>query len=140
MPHRSRKKFDSVVAFDEEPVIVTAQNYPEIADKSGTPETMIVFEHGCPHRRQLEAWYENREDLPDRTLELGSYHAILGCVLAGMGAALVPKSVLASFAEASRLRLYPLPSGQDKLSTLLIWRKGARSSKIDGLVDILNSV
>ena len=131
-------KFDFVVAFDEEPVIVTAQNYPEITDTEGTPKTMIVFEHGCPHRRQLEAWYEERDELPDRTLELGSYHAMLGCVLAGMGAALVPKSVLASFAEAHRLRIYDLPPGQDRLPTLLTWRKGARSSKIDGLVEILN--
>jgi DNA-binding transcriptional LysR family regulator len=63
---------------------------------------MIVSEHGCPHRKRLEAWYERRGAWPERTIELGSYHAMLGCVIAGMGAALLPRSVLAIIAGPSR--------------------------------------
>ena len=135
----AQAKFDSLVAFDEEPVIVTSKDHPAI-DKAGpVPKTMIVFEHGCPHRRRLEQWYAAREELPERTVELGSYHAMLGSVLAGMGAALVPRSVISTFPEKKRLRINALPDGENRLRTMLIWRKGAASPKIDALAEILSA-
>ena len=81
-------QFDSIVVFREEPVIVAAKSYPKLAPKQ-VPKCVIVFEHGCPHRRRLEAWCEALGQLPERVIELGYYHAMLGCVLAGMGAALL---------------------------------------------------
>jgi len=130
-------RFDSVVAFVEEPVIVTSRDQPPIGDDGAVPETMLVFEHGCPHRRRLEAWYAERDQIPTRTIELGSYHALLGCVMAGMGAALVPRSVLSSFPERKRLRVTRLPEGQDQLKTLMIWPKGVKSPVIDALSGLL---
>ena len=130
-------RFDSMVAFEEEPVIVTSQAYPPIGGTGKLPGTMIVFEHGCPHRRRLEEWYALQDEMPERTIELGSYHAMLGCVLTGMGAALVPKSVIATFPESARLRINTLPDGQNLIRTLLIWSRNVRSRKIDGLRRIL---
>jgi len=135
----AQAKFDSLVAFDEEPVIVTSKDYPAIGQAGPVPHTMIVFEHGCPHRRRLEQWYAARQELPERTVELGSYHAMLGSVLAGMGAALVPRSVISTFPEKKRLRINELPDGENQLRTLLIWRKGASSPKIDALAQILSA-
>jgi len=132
-------RIDAVVAFEEEPVIVTAADHPPIDHKGAAPKTMIVFEHGCPHRRCLEAWYADRGEMPERVVELRSYHAMLGCVLAGMGAALLPKSVLDSFPESRRLRIWPLPPGNDRLRTLLVWRKGTTSSKVNGLADVIRA-
>jgi len=132
-------RFESIVAFDEEPVIVTAADHPPIDRRGGAPKTMIVFEHGCPHRRCLEAWYADRGEMPERVVELRSYHGMLGCVLAGMGAALLPKSVLDTFPESRRLRIWPLPPGDDRLRTLLVWRKGTTSSKVDALAEIIRS-
>ncbi|WP_422040970.1 LysR substrate-binding domain-containing protein [Roseibium sp.] len=130
-------RFDSIVAFEEEPVIVTSTEHPPIDRKGSVPGTMIVFEHGCPHRRRLEEWYALRDEMPERTIELGSYHAMLGCVLTGMGAALVPKSVIATFPESRRLRINTLPDGQNRIRTLLIWPRNSRSPKIEGLRRIL---
>lgn len=132
-------KFDTLVAFEEEPVIVTGADHPPIRPKGPVPKTMIVFEHGCPHRRRLEDWYAGRRETPERTVELRSYHAMLGCVLAGMGAALLPKSVLESFPESKRLRIYPLPRGKDRIRTLLIWRKGVVSPNVQVLAEVLLS-
>ncbi len=131
-------RFDSIIAFDEEPVIVTLQDHPPIDNPGGTPETVIVFEHGCPHRRRLEAWYEGRKEVPARTIELASYHAMLGCVLAGMGAALLPLSVLATFPETHRLKVHHLPQGEDRLRTLLIWRRGMALPNVKALSQILS--
>lgn len=103
------------------------------------PATIIVFEHGCPHRQRLETWYAARKEVPRRTIELRSYHAMLGCVLAGMGVALLPRSVLKTFPESKRLRVHPLADGQYRLRTLLIWRKGLTSPKVTALADSLTS-
>jgi DNA-binding transcriptional LysR family regulator len=131
---------DTMVAFEEEPVLVTSAAHPPMDPAAGqVPKTMIVFEHGCPHRRRLEAWYASRCEMPERTIELGSYHAMLGCVLAGMGAALLPRSVLDTFPESRRLHVHALPQGEDRLRTLLIWRKGVSSPKIDALARILGA-
>ncbi|WP_195820760.1 LysR family transcriptional regulator [Roseobacter sp. MH60115] len=133
----AEKRFDHIAAFEESPVIVTSEAHPPIGGDHGCPRTVLVFEHGCPHRKLLEQWYAQQKDTPERTIEMGSYHAMLGCVLASMGAALVPKSVLSTFSEAGRLRLTPLPKGSDKLRTLLIWRKGVSSPTIAALRNVI---
>ncbi|MEM7749111.1 MAG: LysR substrate-binding domain-containing protein, partial [Pseudomonadota bacterium] len=69
---------------------------------------------------------------------LGSYHAMLGSVLAGMGAALVPRSVISTFPEKKRLRINNLPEGENLIRTMLIWRKGTSSPKISALAKILS--
>lgn len=130
-------KFESIVAFEEEPVVVTGGGYPPIKTGGDMPKTMLVFEQGCPHRRRLEDWYARHGEFPERVLELGSYHAMLGCVLAGMGAALLPRSILDTFPESKRLTVYPLKGEVDRLRTLLIWRKDAASPKVRALAEIL---
>ena len=135
--------FEKIAVFEEEPVIVSAAGTPAIGQgknkgkKQYFPRTIIAFEHGCPHRKRLEDWYALREQMPERTIELGSYHAMLGCVAAGMGVALLPKSVLTTFPESKRLRIHRLPPGENRADTYLIWRKGAGSPKIQALRDLL---
>jgi len=52
--------------------------------------------------------------MPSRTVEMSSYHAILGCAGAGMGISLMPSSVLGACPEAKRLSVHALPPGQDR--------------------------
>ena len=135
----AERRFESITAFVETPVIVTSQSHAPIGDEHGCPRTVLVFEHGCPHRKLLEQWYARQKDTPERTIEMGSYHAMLGCVLAGMGAALVPQSVLGTFSNADRLRITRLPKGSDKLRTLLVWPKGVLSPKVTALRSVVAS-
>jgi DNA-binding transcriptional LysR family regulator len=125
--------FEKAAAFDEELVIVAPAGHPAIGGKDAVPRTMIAFEHGCPHRKRLEEWYAARGAMPERVIELGSYHAMLGCIVAGMGAALLPKSVLSTFPESRRLSVHVLPAGENRAATVLIWRKGAASPKVQAL-------
>jgi DNA-binding transcriptional LysR family regulator len=118
-------------------VIVSAAGLAAIDKKDNFPRTMIAFEPGCPHRKRLEDWYALRGQMPERTIELGSYHAMLGCVVAGMGVALLPKSVLTTFPESKRLRVHRLPPGENRADTHLIWRKGAGSPKVQALKELL---
>jgi DNA-binding transcriptional LysR family regulator len=129
--------FEKTFAFDEELVIVAAANHPPIGKKGGLPRTIIVFEHGCPHRKRLEDWYASRREMPERTIELASYHAMLGCVVAGMGIALIPRSVLTTFPERKRLSIHLLARAENRAQTVLICRKGAGSANVKALQEIL---
>lgn len=127
------KRFDQMTAFTETPVLVTSDTHAPIGGKNGCPRTVLVFEHGCPHRKLLEQWFAQQKDVPERTIQMGSYHAMLGCVLAGMGAALVPHSVIDTFPPARRLQITHLPEGSNTLRTLLAWPKGKLSPNVAAL-------
>jgi DNA-binding transcriptional LysR family regulator len=129
--------FEKSFAFDEELVIVAPANHPPIGRKGRLPRSVLVFEHGCPHRKRLEDFYAGRQEMPERTIELASYHAILGCVVAGMGISLIPKSVLTTFPERKRLSVHTLPKKENCAQTVLIWRKGAGSANVRALSEIL---
>ncbi len=131
--------FEKVSVFDEEAVIVSSAAQPHLDRDGDVPRTMIAFEHGCPHRKRLEIWYEQRGQMPERTIELGSYHAMLGCVAAGMGIALLPRSVLATFPENMRLKVHKLPPDERRVETVMIWRKGAGSPNIMALEKLLSA-
>ncbi len=130
--------FDKTFAFTEELVIVSAASQPPIRKKGPFPASILAFEHGCPYRKRLENFYASRGEMPGRTVELGSYHAMLGCVVAGMGVALLPRSVLTTFPESRRIALHRLPPGENRADIVLIWRKGASSPNIDALRQILS--
>ena len=123
--------------YEEETVVVTSMEHPPIDRRHGLPETVIVFEDGCPHRRLLEGWYRDRNAAPSRTIELGSYHAMLSCVIAGMGAALLPKAVLATFPCSEQLTVHKLPKDRNHLTTWLVWRKGAETPNLEAFQEVL---
>jgi DNA-binding transcriptional LysR family regulator len=131
--------FEKAFAFDEELVIVAPADHPPIGKNGSLPRTVLVFEHGCPHRKRLEDWYASRHEMPERTIELTSYHAMLGCVVAGMGISLLPKSVLTTFPERKRLSVHHLARNENCAQTVLIWRKGAGSANVRALEEMLRS-
>lgn len=131
--------FEKALAFEEELVLVAAADHPPITPDSDPPSTIIVFENGCPHRKRLEDWYAKRGCMPEQAVQLSSYHAMLGCVVVGMGIALLPRSVLTTFPEHKRISVHPLPTGEDTAETVLIWRRGAISPNIIALIEILSA-
>ncbi len=130
--------FEKLPVYEEELVLVAALDHPAITDAGeGAPRTLLAFEVGCPHRKRLEDWYASFGEMPDRIIEMGSYHAMLGCVVAGMGISLLPRAVLEAFPARDKLSVHDLPIGQDKSETVLIWRKGNQSPNISALVEVL---
>ena len=131
-------RLERVAVYVEELVIVgPASQAPLGGRRNPPPDAIVAFEQGCPHRARLEQWYARRDSMPAQTVEISSYHAILGCVAVGMGIALVPRSVLATFPQRERLSTHALPRGEDRLAIDLVWCKGARSSKIAALIGFL---
>jgi DNA-binding transcriptional LysR family regulator len=130
--------FEKVPIYDEEMVIVAAANHPPIkSPRDAKPRTVLAFEAGCSYRQRLEDWFAHHGEMPDRIVEISSYHAMLGCAVAGMGISLLPRNVLTTFPDAKLLSVHALPPGLDHVQTVLIWRKGTLSPKVRALMDIL---
>lgn len=128
--------FDQLTAYVEDLVIVTAKNVPLDGPPGSPSRVMLAFEHGCAHRVRLENWFADRGVIPERVIEMGSYHAIMGCASVGMGVALLPAAVLESMPVAETLQLHPLPEGRNRARTLLAWRKGVTPPNVDALVSL----
>jgi DNA-binding transcriptional LysR family regulator len=130
--------FEKLPAFEEEMVIVAAANHPPIkSPRDAVSRTVLVFEKGCPYRRKLEDWFALKGEMPERMIEMSSYHAILGCAVVGMGISMLPRAVLGTFPDRKCLSVHELPAKVNKETTWLVWRKGARSPKLNALIDIL---
>jgi DNA-binding transcriptional LysR family regulator len=130
-------QFEKAPAFIEELVIVAAAGHPPIGKSGSIPRTIIAFEQGCAYRKRLEEWYAARGAMPEHAIELNSYHSMLGCVVARMGIALLPKSVLATFSANAEISVHHLTAKESRVATVLIWRKGARSPKTEAFGRIL---
>jgi DNA-binding transcriptional LysR family regulator len=71
-------------------------------------------------------------------LELGSYHAIIACVAAGTGVALVPESVLDAMPQTP-IRKHALPKALADMRTPLVWRDGEISPPVLALRTLVAS-
>lgn len=99
--------------------------------------TLLAFEPDCPHRQRLEAWCARSQVAPERIIELGSYHAILGCCIAGMGVALLPAAVLDTYTERGRLSEHSLGGSLRSVRTMLISRRDTVQPKVAALARLL---
>ena len=99
--------------------------------------TVELLHPGCPHRLRLEDWLAQSKVVPERHIEMGSYHAILGCAIVGMGIALMPKSVLDAYGERARLRVHKLGGRFHSVRTLLVWRADSPQPKVTALAEAL---
>jgi DNA-binding transcriptional LysR family regulator len=130
--------FDKELAYDEELVIVAPLGHPPIRKpRDAKPKTMLAFEHGCPYRLRMEQWFAIAGEVPEKIVEMTSWHAILGCTAAGMGFSVLPRMVLSSFPQQQFFSVHPLPSGLGRAPTMIIWRKGATSPNVRALRDVL---
>jgi len=119
-------EFDWHEAFREELVLIAPKH------RSPVPDTLVTFSSGCAYREAALAWArEHGRDLAP-AVEIGSYHALVACVSAGMGVGLVPRSVLER-SDASAVRVRRLGRPYDRQTTWLVTRADSRSSAIAAL-------
>jgi len=125
---------DSMPAFDEELIVVAPRSHGRIRQaRDVRADTLIVFPNGCAYRRRLQAWLATDGIVPDRVLELGSYHAIVACIASGTGIAIVPRSVLQTVPRRAGVVAYRLSPEVSTSTTVLAWRMGECSSPLQAL-------
>jgi DNA-binding transcriptional LysR family regulator len=125
--------------FEEELVLITAKDAPEVtraAQLAGA--TLIAFANGCSYRKRLEEWLGAAAVMPARTLEFGSYQAMIACVAAGTGFAMVPRSLLLALRAAGDVRQHELPARVRRNHTHLVWN-GAPSTALMRLQELLTA-
>jgi DNA-binding transcriptional LysR family regulator len=132
---------EALVAFDEELVVAASRAHPAIERVQDVrTDTIISFPAGCAYRRLLQAWLATGQVVPEKVLELSSYHAIVACVASGTGVALVPRSVLETVRVSDSIAVYPVPAQYGRLQTYLVWRQGEISPALQALrAEILTS-
>ena len=117
-------------AFTETLVLISPRDF-KLSERPHVP--ILAFAAGCSYRRRLEAWLATQRIAPERVMEYGSYHAMVACVAAGGGIALVPRSVLSLMKAQAEIRLRSLPAETALAKTHLVWRAGHRSSALAAL-------
>jgi DNA-binding transcriptional LysR family regulator len=131
--------FEKIAIYEEELVIIAGAGHPAIkSPRDARPQTVLAFESGCSYRQRLEDWFAHHGEMPERIVEITSYHAMLGCAVAGMGISLMPRSVLTTFPDAKLLSVHSLPPALARAQISLFWRKGMLSPKVRALSEILS--
>ncbi len=129
---------NALPVFDEELVLISGKESQPVShpDDLG-PCTLIAFASGCSYRKLLEDWIGRAKVMPGRILEFASYQAIIACVAAGTGVAIVPRSVLMTLRSSIDVRQHELPERLRKNRTHLIWH-GTASAALNGLLAMLD--
>lgn len=131
--------FFSTPLYPEELMITVPRGHGRVKSPDDLAvETLIVFEQGCAYRRRAEQWFASgaiKGRRPSRILELGSYHAMLACVAAGVGVAFVPRSILNMHGQQN-FSTYSLGK-EGRIMTYLICRRDQQTTVFDALRSLL---
>ncbi len=126
--------------FRERLMVISSLDHEPIRNaRDAEGQSLIAFPDGCAYRRVLQRWLRRDSLTTSRVLELSSYHAIVACVAAGAGIALMPEAVLDAM-PLTRVRRNPIPRSQSEIVTPLIWRKGEISPPVLALRTLMASV
>lgn len=112
---------NSLFTQDEELVLVSRHPLPSLYSLNDM--NLLAFSSGCAYRHTLEMLLTKEGVFPKRILEFGTIEAIIGCVKAGMGVAVMMKSIVSNHDHS--LTLTPLPEPYRKVPTFFITRKDA---------------
>jgi DNA-binding transcriptional LysR family regulator len=131
---------NSLAVFEEELVLITARSVAAVRGPADLADaTLIAFAQGCSYRRLLEQWLGKSGALPLRSLEFSSYQAMIACVAAGTGFAIVPLSVLKALRATADVRQHALPERIRSNQTHLVWH-GTPSVALARLIEMLKPV
>jgi DNA-binding transcriptional LysR family regulator len=133
----TRGVLEAKKVFEEELVLITGSDVKAVrraADLAGM--TLIAFANGCSYRKRLEDWLGAAGVMPARTLEFASYQAMIACVAAGTGFAVVPRSLLATLKSAQDVRQHELPARIRRNHTHLVWN-GVASTSLQRLLELV---
>jgi DNA-binding transcriptional LysR family regulator len=134
------RSLDHVEVFSERLILISSPDHPPIKhprDVEGT--SIIAFPEGCAYRRVLQRWLGRDSLAPLRVLDLSSYHAIVACVTAGAGIALLPEAVLDTMSHVN-VRRHAIAKAQAKITTPLVWRRGELSASVLALRTLVASL
>ncbi|WP_201005527.1 LysR family transcriptional regulator [Paenibacillus glycanilyticus] len=109
---------------DEELVLVTAASHPPIDSiHEVQSRTLLVFQTGCSYRAKFNQMLQDEGIVPVKLMEFGSLETIIGCVGAGLGISLLPRSIVIEQEQQGQIRTHAIPSKHSLVTTVFIRRK-----------------
>lgn len=117
-------ELDEETVFTEELVLVTSprvRGLDELVRKGDLK--LVVLRAGCSYRERLEALLAARGIVGVRLLEFGTIDGIVGCVHAGLGVTLLPRSLVAAPSRAYRVAVHELTPAEARVETVFIRRR-----------------
>jgi LysR family transcriptional regulator, cell division regulator len=124
------------VIFREELVVVTARHVRTLHEALTKRDLkIVVLRLGCSYRQRLEEVLARRGTVVVRRLDFGTVAGIMGCVSAGVGITLLPKSVAAAAHCAGQVAIHELPADEAQVDTVFIRpRDGFVSSALEAFL------
>ncbi len=114
-------RFKAIRVFEEELVKISARN-------SEPTSSLLAFGSACSYRAAAERWLYEEGKSDTEISEMGSLDGILGCVVAGMGFAVAPRSAAERYNDSDNLEFTKIPLPYSKVDTYLILRLDHRPS------------
>ena len=115
-------------------VLPADMRLPRRGDEVG----LIVFPEGCHYRARLLNWAQESGLTVTGLQSYASVEAIIGCVAAGLGAGVLPASLLAAHPRGDQVLSHPLPVHLASSPTMLIRRRQAEAHPaLDAWVEVL---
>jgi DNA-binding transcriptional LysR family regulator len=130
----------AVPAFVEELVLVTPAAYRTVKEylAKGPVPKVLVLKPGCSYRQKLELFLSRQGmDLLDE-MEFGTLDGIIGCVSAGLGITLFPRSVIERSTRRNEVRIHTLKKEDSRVETLFVTHKvHVRSSAMERWLEVI---
>jgi LysR family transcriptional regulator, cell division regulator len=135
-------ELNSIPVFVEELVVVTPMSYRTVEDylmKDQIPK-LLVHRVGCYYRQKLERYLSNEGVDQLRELEFGTLDGIIGCVSAGLGITMLPRSVVERSEYGRQVRVHALSKEYSRAETLFVTHKALiRSAAMERLIDVMTA-
>ena len=133
-------ELNAVPAFVEELVLLTPLAWPSVAKYlASTPiPKVLVFQPGCFYRQKLEAYLSRAGAAQLNEMEFGTLDGIIGCVSAGLGITMLPRSVIVASGRRRQVRIHELPREASRVETLFITHQAqVVSSALERLIEVI---
>jgi DNA-binding transcriptional LysR family regulator len=119
-------ELEEEVFFREDLVVLTSRKVRKLDEALGRNGLkIVVLRAGCSYREMLERLLAKRGVQGLRKLEFGTLEAIYGCVAAGIGVTLLPKSLTEKVWRDGRVAVHELPPQESRVETVFIRRRDA---------------
>jgi DNA-binding transcriptional LysR family regulator len=133
---------DVVTSFVEELVVITPAPYRTVSaylKQRGLPK-LLVFKAGCHYRQRLERFLGAEGVGVLSPMEFGTIDGIIGCVAAGLGISMLPRSVVERSARRKEVSVHELAKPHRYLETQFVTHKAqVRSLALARLIDVITA-
>jgi DNA-binding transcriptional LysR family regulator len=135
-------ELDVITSFVEELVVITPPAYGTIRQylKQSALPKLLVFKVGCHYRQRLERYLGDEGISLLSLMEFGTIDGIVGCVAAGLGVSLLPRSVMERSARRKDVAVHQLPKAHRYVETQFVTHKAqVRSLALARLIEVITS-